>query len=64
MRGWSHDILTPFLVSFILFEECWAAIVLTYQFCHLINFQVVRDFKRPDGMTESEIDAAGDGMDY
>ncbi|XP_065639216.1 isoleucine--tRNA ligase, cytoplasmic-like [Quercus suber] len=35
--------------------------MLTYQFCHLINFQVVRDFKRPDGMTESEIDAAGDG---
>lgn len=23
--------------------------------------QVVRDFKRPDGMTDKEIDAAGDG---
>ena len=38
--------------------------MLTHQFCHLINLQVVRDFKRPDGMTEKEIDAAGDGMDY
>ena len=38
--------------------------MLIYQFCQLINFQVVRDFKRPDGMTELEIDAAGDGMDY
>lgn len=30
--------------------------------CLLFPFmQVLRDFKRPDGMTEKEIDAAGDG---
>lgn len=26
-----------------------------------VFIQVLRDFKRPDGMTEKEIDAAGDG---
>lgn len=26
--------------------------------------QVLRDFKRPDGMTEKEIDAAGDGKNF
>jgi hypothetical protein len=27
----------------------------------LLNFQVVRQFKRPDNVSENEIDAAGDG---
>lgn len=26
-----------------------------------VFIQILRDFKRPDGMTEKEIDAAGDG---
>jgi len=30
-----------------------------YSLCYF--FQVLRDFKRPDGMTENEVDAAGDG---
>lgn len=28
---------------------------------HYMNFQVLRDFKRPDNTTEQEVDAAGDG---
>lgn len=28
---------------------------------HFNGLKVVREFKRPDGLTEKEIDAAGDG---
>lgn len=33
-------------------------------YCAYMNFQVLRDFKRPDNTTEKEIDAAGDGNNY
>lgn len=40
------------------------SIALTHFYCHSFNFQVVRDFKRPNGTTEKEIDANGDGRDF
>ncbi|KAL5168854.1 Isoleucine--tRNA ligase, cytoplasmic [Glycine soja] len=45
----------------ILAFENAGEVVIANQCLKLTDIKVLRDFKRPDGMTEKEVDAAGDG---
>ncbi|KAK4566798.1 hypothetical protein RGQ29_002877 [Quercus rubra] len=46
--------------NILAFEKA-GEVIIAGHCLKLTDIKVVRDFKRPDGMTESEIDAAGDG---
>ncbi|KAK7253094.1 hypothetical protein RIF29_37526 [Crotalaria pallida] len=46
--------------SILAFESA-GEVVIASHCLKLTDIKVLRDFKRPDGMTEKEIDAAGDG---
>ncbi|QCE01058.1 isoleucyl-tRNA synthetase [Vigna unguiculata] len=45
----------------ILAFENAGEVIIANHCLKLTDIKVLRDFKRPDGMTENEVDAAGDG---